>query len=24
VAEQYQRVFGVELKESAANLVLGV
>jgi cobaltochelatase CobS len=23
VAEQYQRVFGVELKESAANLVLG-
>jgi cobaltochelatase CobS len=24
VAEQYQRVFGVELKESAANMVLGV
>jgi len=24
VAEQYQRVFGVELRESAANLVLGV
>jgi cobaltochelatase CobS len=24
VAEQYQRVFGTELKESAANIVLGV